>query len=649
MTTRRVLWVLVAVLFLAAVTVLIPGSPVYLANYFGPRRAAEGHSASYWMEDLKNPDIKVRHKAINALGSLGSGAAEAVPALAQVLTEDTDHGSRQLAALALSKMCPASAEALSALRQALQDKEPAVRMNVAQVLLQLGPKARPAIPELLKAIKDENNLTTVQMHHFTIQETAVVALDRASAGSDEAVSVLTEYLKAARTSEMKHAAIQALGAVGPEARSAVPVLRSFLQDKHLGLRERAADALEKIEGERPDTKQSDKTSDKSAKVDLSPQEREYLGNIEHHGNLLVQYGFKPLTEAIRTADKSALSRFLADDFTGTDLAKPQRVRTVAGHAEVERLQDAGHPPVSLKRDAFIARLLEFRKVFGTKAPQVKFALRNLGPKVHGKLDGDWEGTAQLRLYGEHAKDAPAEAIIELRYQLPRPTEKVLSQPGWLPSASVKQVQTARASRYLFAEVARQRGLDSSKLHDNWKADEFNPTPGGVYVCDFNRDGILDVLITDINGCALYQGRPDGTFEEVTERYGLPRNPSGRPVAAWVDIDGDGWEDLILAGRVYRNEGGKRFVDYTGKCNLRLPADAVNIVVADYDRDGKLDLYVTRIGRPGSQSWLDGKSDDPQGNFLFRNKGDWQFEDVSKASGVRGGQRSCFTAAWLDAR
>jgi len=210
------------------------------------------------------------------------------------------------------------------------------------------------------------------------------------------------------------------------------------------------------------------------------------------------------------------------------------------------------------------------------------------------------------------------------------------------------VLTARAPSYLFAEVTRQRGLDPSKLYDSWTAGRFNPTAGGVYVCDFDRDGILDVLITDVNCSSLYRGRPDGTFEDVTARMGLPPGGPGTAAAAWVDIDGDGWEDLLLGGRVYRNEGGRGFTNYTGRCNMRLPYNPANVVVADYDRDGRLDLYVTRSGRPGARSWLDGVSAETKGNFLFRNKGGWQFEDVTVASGTSGGRRSTFTAAWLDA-
>jgi hypothetical protein len=120
------------------------------------------------------------------------------------------------------------------------------------------------------------------------------------------------------------------------------------------------------------------------------------------------------------------------------------------------------------------------------------------------------------------------------------------------------------------------------------------------------------------------------------------------VAAWADLDGDGWDDLILGDRIYQNQGGKRFVDLGARKRLRLPPHVGNIIVADYDKDGKLDLYVTRVGQPGSNSWLDDKSSDTRGNYLFRNLGDWRFENVTEAAGASGSRRSTFTAAWLDA-
>jgi hypothetical protein len=120
------------------------------------------------------------------------------------------------------------------------------------------------------------------------------------------------------------------------------------------------------------------------------------------------------------------------------------------------------------------------------------------------------------------------------------------------------------------------------------------------------------------------------------------------VACWIDIDGDGWDDLVLANRVFRNREGKRFEDYTDRARLRLPPDTISLVVADYDRDGKLDLYATRTGSGTASSWLDGRSGHDAGNHLFRNLGGWQFEDVTAKAGAGGGQRSTFTAVWFDA-
>jgi hypothetical protein len=657
MTRRRAFTLAVVVLTLAAASFLIPGSPLYLPGWFFSGGVYEGRSGRAWVNLLNDPDADIRRQAIFALGTMGNDSAASVPALARILVEDKEARTRVAAALALTKMAPASKAAVPELTRALEDRDGFVRMNAAYALMRLRGDARPAVPTLIKALASEDNKTNLGSFTATVREVMAVALGHASAGTAEAVPALTEALETAKTDKMKRAAARALGEVGPEAKPAAAALRKLLNDPSPDVTEAVREALEKIGAEAEEPQEKDKRSavppaDHGEKdpvlaqnLELPEEDRKYLWEIEHHGNVLVKHGFGPLAEALKRADAADLGRLLADDFAGGDLGQPRAVRAANAFAEVERLQDAGHPPAPLRRAAFVARLLEFRKVFPGEPPQVKLSLMQLAPRERGRLGGEWEGTAQLRLHGEHGPGAPAEVVVLLRYRTAPPTKEALARPGWVRAAFVQQVLTARAPRYLFAEVGRKRGLDPSLLTDNWKCDGLRPTTGGVYVCDFDRDGFLDMLVTDA-GCHLYKGGADG-FEDMTARSGLRATRFSAHAVAWADLDGDGWDDLILGERVYRNERGVGFSDYTDRCSLRLPSGGGNLAVADYDRDGRLDLYAAYPGQPGARSWLDGKSS-TEGNRLYRNRGGWQFEDVTRSSGTSGGQRSTFAAAWLDA-
>jgi hypothetical protein len=400
-------------------------------------------------------------------------------------------------------------------------------------------------------------------------------------------------------------------------------------------------------------------ADEQPDVLLDEAQREFIWQAEHHGTLLNKYGFKPLTAALARPDAARLRTILAADFEGRVPERPRLVTLsadLAGVARVEREEAVGGPFRRLGRDEFLQRLLGYRGHFPT-TPSVKFSLKKFAPVVREKLDGLWEGTGVLRLWPARrpacrGPDLPVEVVMYLTFRVRRPTEENLAQPGWLAGVTVDEALVGRSERFLLREVARRRGLHPERLHDNWTEKTKVPNTGGVYLCDYNRDGILDMLVTDVNGYTLYQGLPGGRFKDVTEDMGLPVIPlhtdSITTIAAFVDLDGDGWEDLILGDRVFRNDRGKRFVDYTGRTNLRLPPDAGGVVAADYDRDGRVDLYVTRPGKPKADSWVGGKSGFRSGNELWRNLGDWQFENVTDQANASGGRRSTFSAAWLDA-
>jgi len=149
--------------------------------------------------------------------------------------------------------------------------------------------------------------------------------------------------------------------------------------------------------------------------------------------------------------------------------------------------------------------------------------------------------------------------------------------------------------------------------------------------DFNADGALDVLLVNKGAkqrCALYVAQRNGHFEDRAHEWGLRGMGAGVSSAALLDIDSDGWLDLILGGSdhdkrsvvgCYRNLAGERFE------RLELPKglSGSSILVADFDEDGREDLLS-----------LDGDSWHWWRNFGHSpDEGRAAFTDVSEATGL----------------
>ncbi len=386
---------------------------------------------------------------------------------------------------------------------------------------------------------------------------------------------------------------------------------------------------------------------------LAEKEREFLWDCEHHGLVLSKHGLKGLADALSKADRAGLERLLAPGFVGHFLASPREVSVDRGYLTVVRHEDSGAPPEQVSADQFVTRLLELRKTF-EKRPRAAVSLMLLAPERREAPSGPWRGSCLVRLWGEAREGQPAEVVFTLDFTAGPPSKEDLPKGKWLYAARITQSTVGWATHFLLHDVTAQSGLAAERIFDQWKEPDLLLQWGGIYVTDFNRDGILDVCVScPKNGLFIYQGLPDGRFREVTEELGVPREPRdlqgkrANPIVAFVDLDGDGWEDLIHGCHVYRNENGKRFRDVTLQTNLRLPTDLAGLAVADYDRDGRLDLYGFRSGGMKQDSWIQGKRGDGKENILWRNRGGWQFEDVTRKAGVGGGQRSTFTALWLD--
>ena len=165
---------------------------------------------------------------------------------------------------------------------------------------------------------------------------------------------------------------------------------------------------------------------------------------------------------------------------------------------------------------------------------------------------------------------------------------------------------------------------------------------GAAVGDFDNDGYEDLYVTAYGGNKLYHNNGDGTFTDVTVQAGVAGG-GWSTSAAWVDLDNDGLLDLIvlryldwdfadvwcgehkegyraychpdtfkaISPLVYHNDGHGRFTEVAHKIGLGTPGKGLGIALADYDRDGRIDLFFANDSMP---------------EFLYHNKGGGTFEE-----------------------
>ncbi len=195
----------------------------------------------------------------------------------------------------------------------------------------------------------------------------------------------------------------------------------------------------------------------------------------------------------------------------------------------------------------------------------------------------------------------------------------------------------------FIDVTKQAGLAGTG-YDN-----------GVAVGDYDNDGYADLFVAGVHGRTLYHNNGDGTFTDVTKKAGLdnwndPRyGPLWSVAAAWVDVNNDGLLDLFVVNylqwnyadehycgfehdydyctpnfykgspcQLYLNKGNGTFEDVSETWGIRQHVGkGMGVGVADYDLDGRPDLFVTN---------------DVYYNYLFHNTGS-KFEEIAMEAGV----------------
>lgn len=186
--------------------------------------------------------------------------------------------------------------------------------------------------------------------------------------------------------------------------------------------------------------------------------------------------------------------------------------------------------------------------------------------------------------------------------------------GWLSffltSLLMPCVPCRAQSGPVFEDIAQKVGLTVPHISSPEKKYIMESMSGGVGFIDCDGDGKLDIVT--VNGSNVERYRKGGDalitlyhqdaklhFTDITQSAGLTRKGFGMGVAI-ADYDNDGKPDIFVTGFggnvLYRNLGGCKFEDVTEKAGLRGGGFSAGAAWGDFDRDGHLDLFVARYVR-----------------------------------------------------
>ena len=220
----------------------------------------------------------------------------------------------------------------------------------------------------------------------------------------------------------------------------------------------------------------------------------------------------------------------------------------------------------------------------------------------------------------------------------------------------------------FADITKKSGVNFQYQSSHTSRKYLIETMGaGVALFDYDNDGRLDIFL--VNGAPLqdptpkgtipkksgpaywnrlYHQKPDGTFEDVTERAGLQGAGYGMGVAVG-DYDNDGFEDLYVSAyggnKLYHNNGNGTFTDVTDKAGVQGSGWSSSAAWVDLDNDGKLDLVVLRYlewdfddiwcgeHQPNARAYCHPDVFKPVSPLAYHNNGDGTFTEVAKQLGL----------------
>ena len=242
-------------------------------------------------------------------------------------------------------------------------------------------------------------------------------------------------------------------------------------------------------------------------------------------------------------------------------------------------------------------------------------------------------------------------------------------PSWLEQRRADQLATADEieafHHFQFEDRIESSGIrfrNRAVADATWdfKRNHYDHA-SGVAAADVDGDGLHDVyFVSQVGGNELWRNLGEGRFENITDRAGVALKDRVGVTASFADTDNDGDPDLFVTttrhGNVlFENDGRGQFKDIAAEAGLAYTGHSSSADFFDYDRDGRLDLFLTNVGifttevvayngDPAKQEspYFVGRSDAFVGHMfpqlsersiLYHNEGANRFRDASEETGL----------------